>query len=78
MTGILITALAAFAICTLVSEYDGPFNIFQKLRSSFKLFSCLACSSVWVSAPLAYLIGIGIVEYFAAIGLVLLLDRIAV
>lgn len=76
MTDILIVSLATYGMCKLVSEYDGPFNVFQRIRSQFKAFLCLACSSVWVCAPLALFTGLSVVEYFAAIGIVLILDWI--
>lgn len=77
MIDVVLTALATFAVCKIISEYDGPFSIFHDLRNRFKLFSCLACSSVWVGVLFALFTHITFIEYFAAIGIVLIIDRMA-
>lgn len=69
-------ALATYGICTLLSEYDAPFNAFANLRAKFRVFGCIGCSSVWISAPLAYFAGLGVIEYLGAIGIVLAIDRL--
>lgn len=62
----IILALATWRVSHLLTYEDGPFNIFQKLRTfvgiseeldehdnySFfaKLLSCLKCNSIWVGA----------------------------
>jgi hypothetical protein len=76
MSTIIICALATYGICILVVEKDGLLEIFQKLRSRVKVLRCVACLSVWVSAPLAYFMGIGVTEYLAVVGLVLFMDRL--
>lgn len=76
MIEIIICALATYGICTLVSEYDGAFDVFSKLRAKIAAFRCIPCASVWIAAPLAFFLGIGLLGYLAAIGLVLFMHRV--
>jgi hypothetical protein len=47
----LIAAFATFGISYLVTETDGPADIFQKIRRSDKtaVTQCLPCFSFWVA-----------------------------
>lgn len=75
MIDVFATALGGYGITLLVTEYDGPFNVFDKLRR-YKLFTCFACLSVWVVAGVAYMSGLEVSGYLAAVGMVLLADRV--
>lgn len=75
MTDIIICALGVYGASVLVSEYDGPLAMFNKLRAKLAALRCVPCASVWIAAPLAFFLGIGITGYLAAIGLVLLAER---
>jgi len=77
----LITALAVYGLSSLLTSYDGPRSVFDRLRRKFpsSALQCLICTSVWVSVPmmaLAYFAGIVFVVPFAIIGVVLLLERL--
>lgn len=76
MTDILICSLGVYGASVLVSEYDGPFDVFRVLRAKLAALRCVPCASVWIAAPLAYFTGIGVTGYLAAIGLVLLAERL--
>lgn len=76
MTDIIICSLGVYGTSVLVSEYDGPFHIFSKLRARLTAFRCVPCASVWIAAPLAFFLGVGLTGYLAAIGLVLLAERL--
>jgi len=55
--------LAVWRITSLVALEDGPANIFSRLRQSAgdgvigTGLSCFYCSSLWVAAPVAFIIG---------------------
>ena len=79
MSMFLITALATFGSASLVTNYDGPFEVFLKLRSRFKLFRCTVCLSCWLAFPMLYLTAIGalsVVLSFAIIGLIIITERL--
>lgn len=60
---LLISIPASWRLAILLTEDDGPFDLFQKMRDvigvkdpdlyenfTTKLFSCLRCFSIWTSA----------------------------
>lgn len=75
MVGVIIATLALYGVCSLLTEYSGPFDTFSRLREQFRIFRCVACLAVWLGIPIAYLSGIGFLGYLAIIGGVLIMDR---
>jgi len=76
---VLFTALATFGIATLISQYDGVADVFLRLRSIEPLhnfLSCTVCLSLWISIPFSVANGIGVIGYFATVGIVILLERL--
>lgn len=57
LTSFIITALAVYGMSTLIAEYDGPFDIFKKVRGSTKssLFTCVVCIACWLAIPVTLL-----------------------
>ncbi len=59
----LLGVLTTWRVAHLVNAEDGPWQIFVRLRraagSGFwgELLDCFYCLSIWVAAPLAYVIG---------------------
>lgn len=74
---IFITALATLGISSLISQYNGAFDVFQKLRNKFPRspLTCTVCLSVWVAIPLSIFTGIGFIGYLAVIGLIIIEER---
>jgi len=77
----LITALAVYGISALITQYDGPWGLFARLRAKLpnSAFWCAVCLSVWVVIPmilLATYTGIFIPSVFAIIGVVILLEKL--
>ena len=60
---LVLGTLAVWRITSLVALEDGPADIFSRLRQSLgegvigKGLSCFYCSSLWVAAPVAFVIG---------------------
>lgn len=74
--GLLVIALAVYAISKLLSAYDGPFDVFKILREKFPMspLVCAVCTAVWVAIPFSIFSGISFLDYFAVIGIVILLE----
>lgn len=55
---------------TLISQYDGLFDIFLHLRRSRlnKLFDCGVCLSVYLAIVPAILLNLSLVEYLTVVG----------
>lgn len=49
----LYSILATYAVSLITSKYDGPYDIFVKMREKwlkkYKAFGCFVCSSMYVS-----------------------------
>ena len=60
---LVLGVLAVWRITSLVSLEDGPADVFSRLRDAVgdsmigKGLSCFYCSSLWIAAPVAYVIG---------------------
>lgn len=76
MIELLIATLATFGLSALISNYDGPYDVFNKLKSKYSVFRCTVCLSVWVAIPISILMYLGIVEYTAIIGAVIIIERL--
>ena len=77
MGEIVMVALATYGVATLVSEYDGVFDVFSKLRSNIKAFRCVPCATVWIAIPIAVIMNVGVIGYLASVGISIALDRFA-
>ena len=44
----LVACFGTYGVSQIITHYDGPFDIFYKLRSKFKVFRCYVCTSVWI------------------------------
>jgi len=62
---LILGVLAAWRITHLLNAEDGPWNLLVKLRRFAgngifgNLLDCFYCVSLWVAAPLAWLLGGG-------------------
>jgi hypothetical protein len=60
---LVLGALAVWRITHLFHAEDGPWDVLVKFRRAVgrgmigELLDCFYCSSIWVSAPIAYWIG---------------------
>lgn len=70
---ILLNILAIYGATTLIVNYDGPMDIFLKLREEHKVFRCVPCLCVWLCVP--FLFTGGLIVYLAVIGGVIALDE---
>jgi hypothetical protein len=64
--GLAIGVLVTWRVTHLLHAEDGPWLMFAKLRASAsrvellrQLLDCFYCLSIWIAAPLAYLLGHG-------------------
>lgn len=76
-TNLIIIALGVYGVSTLIADYDGPHSIFIKLRKKFSagLFECNVCLSVYIALVPLMFSHVSIKEYFAIIGLNIILSR---
>lgn len=72
---IIIAILATYGIVTLVSQYDGPNDLFKKLRKDKKVFECSVCLTPWIALVPAIFMPLGFFEYLSVVGATVLLDR---
>jgi hypothetical protein len=82
---LILGALAVWRITHLLNAEDGPGDLLAKLRrlagNGFfgRLLDCFLCLSVWVAAPLAWILGDGWVDRLllwpALSGCAILLER---
>lgn len=75
MGNYIIAILATYGVASLLSSYDAPLGIFQRLRKK-GLPECMVCLSVWIGAPIAYFADIGVLGYFTILGAIIIMDRI--
>jgi hypothetical protein len=77
MNELVIATLATYGISIIVCEYDGPADIFYKLRTGYLsgVLSCATCFSVWVAIALSIALKLSPVECLAVIGANVLLTR---
>jgi len=65
---IILGALAVWRITHLLNAEDGPGDLLAKLRSLAgngffgRMLDCFYCLSLWVAAPLAWILGDGWVD----------------
>ncbi len=81
----ILGAFAVWRITTIFNSEDGPFDIFVRFRSLFgngvlgKLLDCFYCLSLWIAAPVAYMIGTQWKErlllWFALSGAAIIIER---
>lgn len=74
MQSILIAILATYSVSTLLTQYDGPLNLFRFMQK-YKPFNCTVCTGVIVAVPIALTSGLTLTEYLATIGIVIVMDR---
>jgi hypothetical protein len=81
MFDFLIITIAAFAVSSLLTEYEGPKDAFVSLRDKFpnSPLKCLVCTSVYVSVVFYILNHYGISAHLlplATIGVIIIIERI--
>lgn len=59
----IIAALAVYRVSRMITDEEGPFEVFTKLRGRFKPdtwigrgLECMMCVSFWVALPFALLL----------------------
>lgn len=76
-------AFATFAIALIITQYDGIFGVFARLRKINKLSAlrCFTCTAVWIAAVLAMVItesiGGWIISTFAIVGAAIFINRVS-
>lgn len=64
LEGLVILGLAAWRLAFLITQEDGPFNVFYRLRQRFPedghgrigdLLNCVYCMSVWTALVCVWL-----------------------
>ena len=81
MIDFIIAALATYGISSLVTSYDGLYEVFLKLRQKYphSAFNCPACLSVWFAVIFTLLIYLGflwLLVPLAIVGVVIILERV--
>lgn len=71
-----IAVLATYGTSKIISEYDGPYSIFTKIRNKYPLspFLCVVCTSVYLAVPISVVSGLSIIGYLAVIGSIILIE----
>lgn len=78
MIEVMYSSLATYAITLVLSNYGGPFDIFARWRAGrSELWSCFVCLSFWVGLVIAILSRLTLQEYFAVVGLSILMWKVS-
>lgn len=71
---ILLTTLAIYYLTTMIVNYDGAFEVFERLRDFTRDYrglnlDCYFCTALWISLPFAFYLtsGISVVVYWFAL-----------
>jgi len=78
MNNLILSTLATFGFSALIVDYDGPGEVFVKLRAKVKLFRCVVCLSVWVAPIILGLIAyqqMWVIYTLATVGVIILIER---
>ena len=72
---------AAFAVSSLLTEYEGPKNVFALLRERYprSALKCLVCTSVYISIVFFIISQYVSADYFqplSMVGIFILIERI--
>ncbi len=73
---LILSILSIYAISSLVSNYNGPFDILRRIRNIKplqELTECQVCLAFWVTLPFLFILSP--LEALAAYGSVILLVR---
>lgn len=66
-----LAMLAVWRITSLLTNEDGPGDIFEHMRERFNpygVFDCFWCTSVWVAIPFALYLSTSIVDFVVYLG----------
>lgn len=75
---LLLCALSVYTVTLIVSSYDGPFDVFARLRAKFdKPFSCFVCLSFWVALPSLFVLGFNPLVYLSVVGAAILIWKVS-
>lgn len=77
MGELLQAVLITVGLATLVADYDGPFNIFLRLRTSRlgRLFECNVCLCSYLALIPVLGLKMGLMQYLTIVGASVLLAR---
>lgn len=77
MGELLQAVLITVGLATLVADYDGPFNIFLRLRTSRlgKLFDCNTCLVPYLALIPVLGLNMGFMDYLVIVGAGVILSR---
>ncbi len=67
---LIIGIVGTYGVAIILSEYDGPFKLFYKARSSklYELLSCGVCLSPYIAVAFALGLHMSFWEYLAVVG----------
>lgn len=81
MIELLILILAVYGLSALVTQYDGPGDIFLKMRIRYEKspFHCTVCMAAWLVVPLVLIqvfTGSAFVIPLSVIGAIIILENV--
>lgn len=74
---IFLSILMVSGVCIMAANYDGPFGIFYKLRTSrlSKLFDCEVCLTPYIGLIALVGFNLSLMQYLAVVGASVLICR---
>lgn len=73
ITQLLLSFISAYGFITMITQYDGVFGVFKKLREIFFIFRCGVCLSPWVG--LLFIPNLSLLEYTALVGALVIAEN---
>lgn len=77
MFNLLLLILSVYGASKLLTDYDGPSDIFYRLRNHLNALSCTVCTSVWVAMLFSLLLFFGqywFITVLAVVGAVIFIE----
>ena len=77
MFNLLLLILSVYGASKLLTDYDGPFDVFYKLRKHLHALTCTVCVSVWIAFIFSLLLFFGqywFITVVAVVGAVIFIE----
>jgi hypothetical protein len=80
MIEVIFCALGVYVLTLVISSYSGPLGLFSRFRNCLPkplndLVTCFTCLSFYVAIPFCLFNGLDLLQYFAVVGLAVVVNE---